>query len=176
MLVKILNLMDRTRTIESHVYEVFATNRDSTEATSAVSGALQCQQLCKAAISSHRYMAEWPNLECAYAEVTLFPLSLSGSCQTTCTWLLIIALTTRSKPTRLRCTVARPPSEQGSKPPQKTHSVGLQRLGWLSWTTSKFLHDSLLSQRHRPFSRELERMWDTFSFGLSLSKSPILSL
>ena len=71
------------------------------------------------------------NIECVCAWVTVFPLSRSGSCQTTCTWLLIAALTTRSKPGRLRSTVFRPKTTQnlrGFKPPRKTRSVDLQQL------------------------------------------------
>ena len=59
MLGKILNLMETTRTIESCVYVVFVTRRDSTEPTSMVSRIRQCQQLCKesvAAFSSPTYM------------------------------------------------------------------------------------------------------------------------
>ena len=101
--------MDHTCTIEFYVHEVFFTNRDSTEATSMVSGTRLCQQLCSdggAAFSSH--IPEWPHLDCVYAWVVFFTLCLLGSCQTTCAWLLIKTLTTRSKPTRLRSTVFRP--------------------------------------------------------------------
>ena len=95
MVEKTLNLMERTRAI--YIYEVCITNRNSTEATSMVPGTHPCQQLCKgdSPFSSKTYMAERPNLECVYALVAFFPLSRSGSCQTTCTWLLIMALSTR---------------------------------------------------------------------------------
>ena len=74
MLEKIFNLTERTRTIESYVYEVFVAKRDSTEATSMVSRTRQCLQLCKesAAFSSRTYMAEWSNLECVSSKVSLF--------------------------------------------------------------------------------------------------------
>ena len=62
---KILNLMERTGTIESYVYEVLITNQDSTEATSVVSRHRRCKQPCKecGAYSSHSYVAEWPCLD-----------------------------------------------------------------------------------------------------------------
>ena len=79
----------------------------------------------------HTYITEWPNLECVHAQVTFSPLCISGSCQTTCVWLLIVALPAGSKPGRLRSTVITqrtPLNLHRFKPPQKTRSVGLQYL------------------------------------------------
>ena len=60
---KVLALMERTRTVESYVYEDFITKRHSTEATSMVSGTRWCLQPCKesdAAFSSHTFMVALP--------------------------------------------------------------------------------------------------------------------
>ena len=73
MLETILNLMQRARTIESYVYEVLVINRDSTEATSMVSGARQSRFAKRAAPPFLTFVhAEWPNLECFFAWVAFF--------------------------------------------------------------------------------------------------------
>ena len=60
-----------------------------------------------------------------------FPLSRSGSCHTTCSCLLIVALITRTKPGRLRTTVPRHRTSQNLqrlKTHKKTRCVGLQHV------------------------------------------------
>ena len=94
-----------------------------------VNGTRRCQQLCKESdvpFSSRSYMAEWPNLEC----VRLLSLCPFGDpAKPRVFGWLIIALTTRSKPTRLYGvqSSANPSELEGVQVTTKDPSSGLSK-------------------------------------------------